>query len=109
MVGWVEGVGCFHNQTLPRNELCLRWSFQGLKVLEGFVLVQNNHKTPQCMYVGVCMCVCVCVCVCVCGGGKTGGGGLVLYWHVVGMSLTSQGSGENKQASVSALRPRLRL
>lgn len=36
----------FSNQTLPRNELCLRWSFQGLKVLEGFVLVQNNHKIP---------------------------------------------------------------
>lgn len=46
------------------------------------------------------------------GGGwlaETGGlrgRGLVLNWHVVGMSLTSQGSGENKQAPhVCALSP----
>lgn len=44
-VGWGGG---FSIQTLPRNELllCLRWSFQSLKVLEGFLLVQNNHKKP---------------------------------------------------------------
>lgn len=77
VVGWVEGVACFHNQTLPRNELCLRWSFQGLKVLEGFVLVQNNHKTPQCMYAGVC--------VCVVGGRQEGGEAEVLF--STGMSL----------------------
>ncbi len=61
-------------------------------VLEGFALVHNNRKTPS-------------ACALVRGSAKTGGEqgrGLVLHWHVVGMSLTSQGSEENKQAPLCA-------
>lgn len=60
------------------------------------MLVQNNHKTPGGWAP-------------VRGSAKRGGewgGGLVLHRHVVGMSLTSQGSGENKRASVCVCKTR---
>lgn len=57
------------------------------------MLVRYNHNTPSAH---------VLVRGLVKRGGEIGGG-LVLHWHVVGMSLTSQGSGENKQAPVCAL------